>query len=387
MQHKIARRQALKLGVLGGLGAVAAACGARATPTPAATRLAASPTAANLLRPTSAPSAIPATATALPTAAPSAVPPTPLPPTAAPTATPQPALAADLAEAANHFLITLDDGQRTQATYAFTDAERVRWHWTTPRGFPRNGLPLKAMQAEQRDAALGLLEAGVSPAGMQKALDIMSLQVDLGNDPELYYVTVFGTPGGAEPWGWRFEGHHLSRHFTVAGEQVGEMPFFLGAWPTVNNNGLQAMEREEWAARELATALASAGQAAVIFQANTLSGHVTGNAAAVSPLDPVGLAFGDLAADQQALVTEIIQTYLNTLPTHLAEAQLAKITEAGVENVRFGWAGALEPRRPHYYRLQGPSFLLEHDNSRNGGTHIHSVWRDFTDDFGQHLLG
>jgi hypothetical protein len=310
-----------------------------------------------------------------------------VPPTPAPTATPQPALAANLAEAANRFLGTLDEAQRTQATYAFSDAERTRWHWTTPRGFPRNGLPLNAMQAEQHDAALALLEAGLSPAGMQKSLDIMSLQVDLGNDPELYYVTVFGTPGGNEPWGWRFEGHHLSRHFTVAGEQVSEMPFFLGAWPTVNANGLQAMEREEWAARELAAALASAGQGAVIFQANTLAGHVTGNAAAVSPLDPVGLAFGDLGANQQALVVEILQTYLNTLPTHLAEAQLAEIASAGVENVRFGWAGALEPRRPHYYRLQGPSFLLEHDNSRNGGTHIHSVWRNFSDDFGQGLLG
>jgi hypothetical protein len=388
MQHKIARRQALKLGMLGGLGAVAAACGARATPAPAATRVAASPTAASLLRPTTAPTAVPATATALPTTAPSAVPPTPVPPTAAPTATPQPALAADLAEAANRFLAALDEGQRAQAIYAFSDeAERTRWHWTTPRGFPRNGLPLKAMSAEQRDQALRLLETGLSPAGMQKALDIISLQVDLGNDPELYYVTVFGTPGGSEPWGWRFEGHHLSRHFTLAGDLVSEMPFFLGAWPTVNGNGLQAMEREEWAARELATALTSAGQSAAIFQANTLSRHVTGNAAAVSPLDPVGLAFGDLGADSQALVVEIIQTYLNTLPTHLAEAQLAKVAEAGVENVRFGWAGTLEPRRPHYYRLQGPSFLLEHDNSRNGGTHIHSVWRDFTDDFGRNLLG
>ncbi len=72
-------------------------------------------------------------------------------------------------------------------------------------------------------------------------------------------------------------------------------------------------------------------------------------------------------------------------PTEVAAGQLDRVAEAGLENIRFGWAGPIEPRRPHYYRLQGPTFLLEHDNSRNGGTHIHSVWRDFSDDFGQNL--
>jgi hypothetical protein len=287
-----------------------------------------------------------------------------------------------MAAAAEKFLAALDDPRRTKATYAFDDSERTRWHWTTPRGFPRNGLPLTEMTTGQRDQAMALLASGLSPAGLQKALDIMSLQNDLGNDPELYFVTVFGTPG-VEPWGWRYEGHHLSRHFTVVnGGQVSEMPLFLGAWPTVSANGLKAMEREEWAARELAGAANSAGQTSVIFQPNTLTNHVTGNAAVVTPLDPVGLAFGDLGADQQARLTEIIQDYLNTLPTHLAEAQLAGIEQGGVENVRFGWAGSLEQHRPYYYRIQGPSFLLEHDNSRNAGTHIHSVWRDFTSDFG-----
>jgi hypothetical protein len=83
---------------------------------------------------------------------------------------------------------------------------------------------------------------------------------------------------------------------------------------------------------------------------------------------------------------EIIKTYLGTLPEKLNAAHFERIRAAGIESVRFGWAGSLEPRNPYYYRLQGASFLLEHDNSRNGGTHIHSVWRDFKEDFGQHLL-
>jgi hypothetical protein len=281
-------------------------------------------------------------------------------------------------------LNALDEGQRAKATYAFADPERTRWHWTTPGNFPRNGLPLRELTPEQRDKAMALLQSGVSANGFQKALDIMSLQNDLGNDPELYYVTVFGTPGEST-WGWRFEGHHLSRHFTIVNDQAALMPFFLGSWPTVSRNGLKAMEREEWAARELITALEGEQRETAIFQPRTLARHITQNQAQVAPLDPVGIPVIDLNPDRQILVSEIINTYLNTLPAEVAAVQLARIAEAGLENIRFGWAGSIEPRRPHYYRLQGPTFLLEHDNSRNGGTHIHSVWRDFSEDFGQQL--
>ena len=388
MAQQYSRRRVLQLAALSGLGVLAAACGAEPTaaPTAAATRIP-SPTPGSLLAtaaPTEAATLAPTVAspTEVPVSTAATEAPTP-PPTA--TTAPSTALAAQMAQAAGQFLALLDDGQRAKASYAFTEAERTRWHWTTPRNFPRNGLPLREMTPEQRDAALALLQASVSPAGFQKALDIMALQNDLGNDPELYYVTVFGEPGTA-PWGWRYEGHHLSRHFSVVNGQVSVMPFFLGAWPTVNSAGLKAMDREEWAARELVTALPDPLRASAIFQPNTLTGHVTGNQASVAPLDPAGVLAGELPTDGQALVNEIIFAYLNTLPEALAQPKLAAIAAAGFENIRFGWAGALEPRRPHYYRLQGPSFLLEHDNSRGGGTHIHSVWRDFSDDFGQQWL-
>ncbi len=96
---------------------------------------------------------------------------------------------------------------------------------------------------------------------------------------------------------------------------------------------------------------------------------------------------GELAdgVEQQRLALEIVETYLGVLHESVAGPSLARIRDAGLDQVRFGWTGSLEPRRPHYYRLQGPTFLLEFDNSRNGGTHIHSVWRDFAEDFGQHL--
>ena len=154
------------------------------------------------------------------------------------------ALAASIGEAATTFLASLDEPGLARATYAFTDPERQRWHWTVPANVPRNGLPLNVMSEVQRESALALLRSSLSEAGYRKDLDIMSLQRDLGNDPEDYYVSVFGTPG-TEPWGWRFEGHHLSRHITVAGDRVVTTPFFLGAWPTINDAGLQAMERRK----------------------------------------------------------------------------------------------------------------------------------------------
>jgi hypothetical protein len=291
-----------------------------------------------------------------------------------------------MARAAAQWLAALDDRGRAKASYAFDDtAERWRWHWTTPGGFPRHGLPFKEMNQTQRDLALALFRTGVSEAGYQKALAIMGLQRDLGNDPDLYYVTVFGTPSDGAPWAWRFEGHHLSRHITVAGERVAMMPVFLGAWPTASRAGVRAMQREEEAGRELASALAGKAREAGIFQARTLTQHLTGNRAHVTPLPTVGIGFGELSDGQQGLVREIVQTYLGTLPEGVATPLLDAIGQAGLEQVRFGWAGSLTPRQPHYYRLQGPTFLLEFDNSRNGGTHIHSVWRDFKEDFGQHL--
>ena len=295
-------------------------------------------------------------------------------------------LAATIAGAADAFLQSLDDAQHSQATYAFTDPERFRWHWTTPRNFPRNGLPLRNMSEEQKRRAYELLQTALSQTGLQKALNIMALQHDLGNDPELYYVTIFGTPGSGEPWGWRWEGHHLSHHFSIVGDAVATTPFFVGAWPTTTEAGKRAMAREEDAALELVNSLPAAALEIALFQQRTLTRHETQNAARVDPLTPTGVLYSDLTTVQQMLVDEIIETYLRTQPAHVAQPSLARVVEAGVEQIRFAWAGSTQSRNPQDYRLQGPTFLLEFDNSRNGGTHIHSVWRDFQRDFGFHLL-
>jgi len=358
MKKKISRRDALKVGALGVLGGLAA-CSPIARATEA-------------LIPTASPFP---TNTLVPAAT--------LPPGTTPTAgTTITTLINDIAGQATRYLDSLDQSQRTKSTYAFNDPELTRWHWTTPRNVPRNGLPLREMGTSQRDAAFALLQVSLSAYGLQKALDIISLQIDLGNDPELYYVTVFGTPG-VEPWGWRWEGHHLSRRFNVINGKLSVTPFFLGSWPTVNNAGLKAMEREEWAARELVTSLDDNRRAVAIFQQRALGNHVTRNDAYVIPLEKVGIPASGLSGDQQTLLMEIVHKYLDTLPDMIAASHIDRLQASGFENIFFAWAGSTEAQQPHYYRLQGPTFLLEHDNSRNRGTHIHSVWRDFAEDFGQ----
>jgi hypothetical protein len=123
-----------------------------------------------------------------------------------------------------------------------------------------------------------------------------------------------------------------------------------------------------------------------VFSAESLTDHITQNAVSVSPLDRVGVLTRDLPSAGQARVLEIVRTYLANHPPATARDALARIDRAGLGRTRFGWAGSMRPGEPQYYRLQGPTFLLEFDNSRNDGTHIHSVWRDFQRDFGRHLM-
>jgi hypothetical protein len=316
-------------------------------------------------------------------------------------ATAAPTDGAAVETAARAFLASLSRVHRDRATFPFASDERTRWHWTVPSSVPRNGLPLGVMSDEQRRLALAVLRASTSAVGYRKALDIMALQGVLRRlntgisdpfDPDLFYVSLFGTPG-ARTWGWRFEGHHLSRHFTVVGNTVVAEPFFLGTWPTRAGSafrsvakGDRTMPREEDAAREIVLLLDGALRRRVVFSQESLTDHLTQNAVQVSPLERVGVLAGDLPSGAQKRVREIVRTYLANHPAVIQRKALARVERAGFERVRFGWAGSTRPGVPHYYRLQGPTFVLEFDNSRNGGTHIHSVWRDFERDFGRHLL-
>jgi len=291
-------------------------------------------------------------------------------------------LATGMKSAALVYLASLDPAKAGRTTFPFDGAERTNWHWTVTSTFPRSGVMLSELDTSQYRAAMDLLAASLSPRGFDKVQDIMRLQAILppgAADPLAYHVSVFGDPN-ASHWGWRLEGHHLSHHFSFVDGQVSMTPFFHGAWPTTTGTGFRAMPREEDAARELVLSLMPALREKVVFQESALR-HVTQNDISVSALPVVGLRFSELGDVQRSLAAEIVATYLAALPTVIAVEKQARFDASASDNLSFAWAGSQAVNEPHYYRIQGENFLLEFDNSLNQGTHIHSVWRDFTGDF------
>ena len=210
-------------------------------------------------------------------------------------------------------------------------------------------------------------------------------------DPEKYHLTVYGTPDPAKRWGWRFEGHHLSLNFTLAGDKrAAGAPSFFGANPaTVARGprmGLRALGAEHDAGWALLESLGEAQRREAVFEARTYGDLVTGNKDKVEPPAAAGIAGAKLDAKQRAALWKLIEVYAGNFEPGLAQARLARAKHRGIEAVHFGWAGSTARGRPHYYRVQGPLFLIEYDASQNDGNHIHTVWRDFTGDFGRDLL-
>ena len=278
----------------------------------------------------------------------------------------------------------------------FDDRDRTDWHYT-PRS--RNGAALKELSGAGREAVHVLLKQALSASGYSKVVNIIELELvlreietfGLMRDPELYHLTIYGAPHASAPWGWRFEGHHLSLNFTLIGERVAvDAPSFFGANPARvlkgPKQGLRALGAEEDAARTLLASLDAPRRAEAVFEARTYGDIVTGNAEQVDPLKPVGIVAARLHQIQREHLLALIEVYARTFAPGLAQARLARVREGGIENIRFGWAGATERGKPHYYRVQGPLFLIEYDASQNDGNHVHTVWRDFNGDFGRDLL-
>ena len=303
---------------------------------------------------------------------------------------------AGMLEAADAFLASLSAVQRAKAQFAFEDAERLNWHFV-PRA--RRGLSLKEMSAQQRELARGILRAGLSQRGYLTASTIIELELvlrEMGEnpavrDPELYYFSIFGTPSRAAPWGFRAEGHHLSLNFTLVRDTlIATAPAFFGANPAEvrrgARRGLRALADEEDIGRELVLALDERQRAAALISATAPRDIVTGNAARVDPLSPIGIRVTELRPEQAAILVRLLEVYLGRMAEPLAAPRRAALERTNFREVAFAWAGSTRRGEAHYYRIQGPSFLVEYDNTQNGANHIHTVWRDFDGDFGRDLL-
>jgi hypothetical protein len=123
-----------------------------------------------------------------------------------------------------------------------------------------------------------------------------------------------------------------------------------------------------------------------VFNDVALNEIVTTNQLDINPLSPEGLKYSAMTPAQRDLLMKVIDAYAGLMEPEITADRMAKIKAAGIENVAFAWAGSLERGQKHYYRVQGPTFLIEYDNAQNDGNHVHSIWRDFKGDFGRDLL-
>ncbi len=320
-------------------------------------------------------------------------------------------VAATMAAAASKFLAGLTPEQRQSAQFAIDSPELSRWHFIptgAPPGFPRNGLTLKDMQPAQRQLAHDLLKTGLSQRGYLTATQIIDLETTLGateaaerapgarvvfvRDSERYFFSIFGTPSATGTWAWRMEGHHISLHFTIAkGAITVSTPTFFGSNPAEvragDKKGLRVLGSLEDPARALLNSLDPPQRTKAVIPGDAPGDILTMTRFPIDPLAPAGLVSADMTAKQRELLMAIVESYAAQMTPDIAALRTANLRKAGVEKIGFVWAGGAERGQKHYYRVQGPTFLIEFDNTQNDGNHVHSVWRDFAGDFGRDLLG
>jgi hypothetical protein len=312
---------------------------------------------------------------------------------------------AAMTEAAKSFVASLDDAQRAKTVLAFDNPARLDWH-NIPKP-ERKGLQVRDMNPEQRQRCHALLQSALSKVGYEKAVRIMALENNLREgeknlkgsplrDPERYFLTIFGTPDTKGTWGWSFEGHHFSLNFVVRdGQVVSDTPSFWGANPaTVHvfvpggpQEEVRTLAKEEQLALDLVNSLDDAQRKKAIIAEKAPDDYRAAGQPQPPETAPEGLEAKQMTAAQKEILWSLLKTYNNNLAPAVAEGRLAAIEDAGIDRVYFAWAGSTKPGVGHYYRIQGPTFVLElinvqSDPQGNPANHIHSVWRNVRGDFG-----
>ena len=304
----------------------------------------------------------------------------------------------DMAKAARAWLAKLDTRQRGQAQLDWANRRREDWHYV-PRGRP--GLAFRDMAPEQVAAAWDVLGSLLSARGIGQVRGQLKIEGVLGElsgslsfrDPGNYALVVFGDPAGTTaPWAWRFEGHHLSINVMVApGYGVAVTPVFFGANPAHvparhQHAGFRLLGEEETAAFGLIRSLEADVRSQAVIGDRSLGDIVSGPGRELALQRTEGVPLARLNEAQRDGVLRILQLYAGTMREEIAAAELAKVREAGIEALHFAWAGSQAPGRPHYFRIHGPTALVEYDNTQDGANHVHSVWIDPLSLFGRDLL-
>jgi Protein of unknown function (DUF3500) len=310
--------------------------------------------------------------------------------------------AEEITVSARAWLDGLDATQRAAAVFPFDTNERFVWAYTPGT---REGLAFRDMRPAQRAAANAIVLASLSERTAGEVASVIALETVLGalereggrgawmrRDPELYWFAVFGEPDAHAPWSWRVGGHHVAIHLTLAnGQVIGSTPSFLGSNPAVVPSGPQAGYRaltgEETLARTLLAGLTPDERKTAIVDDRAPADILTEHAARADVRSvPVGIPYRDLAATARAELERLIRYYVDRVRPDVAPVEWERIIAAGLDEISFAWAGPEKPGSGHYYAIRGPRFLVEYDNTQNGANHIHAVWRDLANDWGEDVL-
>lgn len=299
---------------------------------------------------------------------------------------------------ANSFIHSLDSAQKLKAVFAFEDTSRYKWHFVPAYSVPRDGIAIMNLDSMQKQNIYALLKTCLSSTGYTRSQDIMNteyllkaLQPDSkGRIPENYLVAFYGNPGKDKTWGWKISGHHLALNYTMVNDQLAFAPFFFGVYPAVRNNAegkeIKLFRDEEEKGFKLVNDLTPEQRLKAVFRLEAFADIVTGNSPKVAPLETAGIIAKEMTDEQRDVLNQLIVIYLANMPAKAAQLRMKRIMSEDFNEIRFGWAGGLKFGEPHYYRIQGKTFLIELDNTQQGANHVHTVWRDFYGDYGIDLL-
>jgi hypothetical protein len=303
-----------------------------------------------------------------------------------------------MATSAQHFLHSLSREQRAKAQFPFDAEERYNWHYI-PKD-DRKGIPIGDLDEGQKKAAFELLHTALSDDAYTKATSIIQLEPvlkaienrpadDHYRDPNKYYFTVFGNPSADSVWGWRLEGHHVSLNFSSENnEVVSGTPGFFGSNPAIvlsgPEKGKQILKDETELGANLLHALTDDQLKEAVISEEAPGEIFTTNSRKAMISNPQGILYTKLNESQKKLFMQLLSLYIHRYTKLFAATMMKEIETAGLNNLRFAWAGKHQPGpgNPCYYRIQGPGIIIEYDNTQNNANHVHTVIRDLNNDFG-----
>ena len=312
------------------------------------------------------------------------------------------ARAQDIVAKAGAFIGLLNEAQRTKALYPFDTTERYRFHYIPQDD--RKGISVNELNTEQRNALMALLKTSLSETTMKQVDEIMQMEIVLKSlenrktedhyrDNGKYFITIFGIPAASNIWGWRFEGHHVAFHFSADKKQlVAGTPGFMGSNPAIVLSGPQKdkeiFKTETAMGFELLHALSPGELRKAITDTIAPNEIITAASRKAMISNPAGIRFNELLPANQQLLLQLLKLYINRYTHLFADNMLKEIQAAGLDKLWFTWAGNTTHvlGKPCYYRIQGPTIIIEYDNSQNNANHIHTVVRDLKNDFGGDLL-